>query len=70
MILAKALLKVVDGHFGGSAAHRIGFYVHTLSGYIPQAVPLTQVGVQCIAAITRMESRQLVAMECGDDAVQ
>jgi hypothetical protein len=67
MILAKALLKVVDGHFGGSAAHRIGFYVHTLSGYIPQAVPLTQV---CIAAITRMESLQLVAMECGDDAVQ
>jgi hypothetical protein len=51
MILAKALLKVVDGHFGGSAAHRIGFYVHTLSGYIPQAVPLTQV---CIEAITRM----------------
>ena len=50
MILAKALLKVVDGHFGGSAAHRIGFYVHTLSGYIPQVVPLTQV---CIAAITR-----------------
>jgi hypothetical protein len=49
MILAKALLKVVDGHFGGSAAHRIGFYVHTLSGYIPQVVPLTQV---CIAAIS------------------